>query len=46
MLIEKTVNGLLLSDVVNNQYIKKLYIGYSERESIKLFKNYKKEFLK
>ena len=44
MLIEKTVNGLLLSDVVNNQYIKKLYIGYSKRESIKLFKNYKKEF--
>ena len=46
MLTEKTVNGLHISDMVGDQYIKKLYVGYSKRESIKLFKNYKKEFLK
>ena len=46
MFIEETVNGLLISDIVNDHYIQKLYMGYSKRESINLFKNHKKEFLK
>ncbi len=45
MFIKQTFNGLLISDVVNDCYIQKLYMGYSKRESINLFKNYKKEFL-
>tara|TARA_R100001082_G_scaffold103333_1_gene73945 strand:- start:681 stop:827 length:147 start_codon:yes stop_codon:yes gene_type:complete len=43
MIIENTVNGLLISEIVNNQLIKRLYIGHSKKESIYLFNQYKKE---
>lgn len=47
MNIEKQNNGsLLISDIVNNQYIKQVYYGYSKKDAMRLFKKYKKEHKK
>ena len=43
MNLEKTTNGFKITDIIGNQLISRLYIGYSKRESIKLFKQYKKQ---
>lgn len=36
----KTHNGIYLETIYKNQYYHKLYIGYSLRDSKKLFKEY------
>jgi len=43
MNVEQTHNGLKITDIIGNQLISRLYIGYSKKESIKLFKEYKKQ---
>tara|TARA_R100000664_G_scaffold8961_1_gene14756 strand:- start:292 stop:426 length:135 start_codon:yes stop_codon:yes gene_type:complete len=43
MNLEQTPNGLKITDIIGNQLISRLYIGYSKKESIKLFKQYKKQ---
>ena len=43
MNLEQTLNGLKITDIIGNQLISRLYIGYSKEESIKLFKEYKKQ---
>lgn len=42
MTIERKNNFILISDIVNNQFIKQKYIGYSVTEAKKLFKEYLK----
>lgn len=38
-IVTKNYNGsLTVSDIINNQYIKKIYIGYSEKQAISLFR--------
>jgi hypothetical protein len=36
----RTHSGIFLETIYNNQYYHKLYIGYSLRESKKLFREY------
>lgn len=36
-------NHLVISDIVNNQYIKQVYIGYSLKDAKREFKNMLKE---
>ena len=44
MTIERQQNGsLLISDIVNNQYIKKVYYFYNKKDAIKLFRKFRKE---
>ena len=44
MTIESQQNGsLLISDIVNNQYIKKVYYFYNKKDAIKLFRKFRKE---
>ena len=44
MTIEKQQNGsLLISDIVNNQYIKQVYYFYTKKDAIKLFRKFRKE---
>ena len=44
MTIEKQSNGsLLISDIVNGYYVKKVYYFYSKKEAMKLFKEYIKQ---
>lgn len=43
MLIENVFSGIRLSDIVGNQRVSKLYIGYSRRSAVKLFKQYIRE---
>jgi hypothetical protein len=44
MTIERQGNGsLLISDIVNGYYVKKVYYFYSKKEAIKLFREYIKE---
>ena len=44
MTIERQGNGsLLISDIVNGYYVKKVYYFYSKKEAIKLFREYRKE---
>ena len=44
MTIERQQNGsLLISDIVNNKYIKKVYYFYSKKDAIKLFRKFRKE---
>tara|TARA_R100000315_G_C5174536_1_gene100905 strand:+ start:369 stop:521 length:153 start_codon:yes stop_codon:yes gene_type:complete len=44
MTIEKQQNGsLLISDIVNNQYIKQVYYFYTKKDAIKLFRQYRKQ---
>ena len=42
MLIEKIVhNGhLVISDIINDQYIKQIYIGYSVKDAKQAFKQF------
>ena len=47
MTIERQHNGsLLISDIVNNQYIKQVYYFYTKKEAIKLFRKFRKETTK
>jgi hypothetical protein len=42
MTIEKLHNGaLLISDIVAGQYIKQVYYGYTKKEAISAFKDYR-----
>jgi len=44
MIIERQGNGsLLMSDIVNGYWIKKVYYFYSKKEAIKLFREYRKK---
>jgi hypothetical protein len=44
MTIERQHNGsLLISDIVNGYYVKKVYYFYSKKEAIKLFREYRKK---
>jgi len=44
MTIERQQNGsLLISDIVNNKYIKKVYYFYNKKEAIKLFRKFRKD---
>jgi hypothetical protein len=44
MIIERQGNGsLLISDIVDGYWIKKVYYFYSKKEAIKLFREHKKE---
>ena len=44
MIIERQSNGsLLISDIVDGYWIKKVYYFYSKKEAIKLFREYRKE---
>ena len=44
MTIERQQNGsLLISDIVNNQYIKQVYYIYTKTDAIKLFRKFKKK---
>ena len=44
MTIERQQNGsLLISDIVNNQYIKQVYYFYTKKDAIKLFRKFRKE---
>jgi len=44
MTIERQQNGsLLISDIVNNKYIKKVYYFYNKKDAIKLFRKFRKE---
>ena len=44
MTIERQQNGsLLISDIVNNQYIKKVYYFYNKKDAIKLFRKFRKK---
>jgi hypothetical protein len=44
MIVERQGNGsLLISDIVNGYYVKKVYYFYSKKEAIKLFREHKEE---
>ena len=44
MIIERQGNGsLLISDIVDGCWIKKVYYFYSKKEAVKLFREHKKE---
>jgi hypothetical protein len=44
MTVERQSNGsLLISDIVNGYYVKKVYYFYSKKEAMKLFREYIKE---
>lgn len=40
MTLIKQSNGFLISDIINNHYIKKLYIGYSKKQAVNNFKQF------
>ena len=46
MIIDKQHNGILINDIVNNQWEKKLYIGYTIKEAKKLFNQFIKTLKK
>jgi hypothetical protein len=44
MIIERQDNGsILISDIVNGYYVKKVYYFYSKKEAMKLFREYIKQ---
>jgi len=44
MIVETQSNGsILISDIVDGYWIKKVYYFYSKKEAIKLFREHKKE---
>jgi hypothetical protein len=44
MIIERQGNGsLLISDIVDGYWIKKVYYFYSKKEAVKLFREHRKE---
>lgn len=42
MTIEKLHSGIKITDIVNNQFVHKNYIGYSITEAKRLFREYVK----
>lgn len=47
MLCTKLQNkSYLISDIVNQQYIKQIYQGYTKTQALKLFRAYKKQLMK
>ena len=47
MTIEKTLTGYLrITDIINNQFISRLYNGYTKTEAIALFKAESKQLKK
>ncbi len=46
MIIERIEhnNHLVISDIINDQYIKQIYIGYSLKDAKREFKNIIREF--
>ena len=47
MIIERQGNGsFLISDIVGNDWIKKVYYFYSKKEAIKLFREYRRKVKK
>ena len=43
MTIEHKPNFILITDILDNQFIKEKFIGYSEKEAIRIFKEILKE---
>ena len=44
MIVERQHNGsLLISDIVNGYFVRKVYYFYSKKEAMKLFREYLKE---
>lgn len=44
MIVERQGNGsILISDIVDGYWIKKVYYFYSKKEAVKLFREHKKE---
>jgi hypothetical protein len=40
MTIRYTINGYIeITDIINNQFVHKLYIGYTKKEAKKLFRH-------
>ena len=43
MNIEHKANFILITDILDNQFIKEKFIGYTEKEAIRIFKRILKE---
>ncbi len=44
MIIERQGNGsILISDIIDGYWIKKVYYFYSKKEAVKLFREHRKE---
>ena len=43
MTIEHKPNFILITDIIDNQLIKEKFIGYTEKEAIRIFKRILKE---
>ena len=43
MNIEHKPNFILITDILDNQFIKEKFIGYTEKEAVKIFKRILKE---
>ena len=43
MTIEHKPNFILITDILDNQFIKEKFIGFSEKEAIRIFKEILKE---
>ena len=43
MNIEHKPNFILITDIVDNQFVKEKFIGYSEKEAVRIFKRILKE---
>lgn len=47
MICTKLPDGsILISDIVNSQYVKQRYLGYSKTMAMKMFRAYKKQLQK
>lgn len=46
MNIESTQNGILISEIVLNTRLKRLYQGYTTNQAKRLFNSFKREFIK
>ena len=42
MLVEKTIQGYMISELVNGYLQHRHYIGYTKRKAIQLFRQWKK----
>ena len=40
MTIERTYSGIRISDIVGDQWISELYIGYTKTEAVRMFKRH------
>ena len=43
MTIEHKPNFILITDIVDNQFVKETFIGYTEKEAVRIFKRILKE---